>query len=76
VFAPDFGHDTVTDFTPGQDIIQADHNLWATVADLLADAADNGSGGVVVTADAQNSITLNNVTVNQLLQHQNDFHIV
>ena len=76
IFAPNFGHDTVGDYTPGSDSIQADHNLWATVADLLAHAADDGHGNVVVTADAQNAITLNNTSVSVILQHQNDFHIV
>jgi Ca2+-binding RTX toxin-like protein len=76
VFAPNFGLDTITDFTPGADDINVDSSLWATVADLLADAANDGSGNVVITADAQNAITLNNVSLAQLQQNQNDFHII
>jgi len=46
------------------------------VADVLAAAANDGFGDVAITANAQNVITLNNVSVSQLQQHQNDFHIV
>jgi hypothetical protein len=39
----------------------------------LAATHDDGNGAVI-TADAHDSITLKNVTVAQLVQHQGDFH--
>ena len=77
VFQPGFGHSTVTDFGPGQDILQVDHLIFADVATLLAHTADDIHGNAVITADVQNSITMQNVTTSVLhQQHSSDFHIV
>ncbi len=76
VFAPNFGKDKITDFTPGQDVIEIDHSIFANIADLLHSAANDTHGNVVITADANDTITLNNVSVLQLQQHQNAFHFV
>ena len=37
-------------------------------------AEDDGHGNAVIAPDANHSITVNNVTVAQLVQHQGDFH--
>jgi Ca2+-binding RTX toxin-like protein len=76
VFNAAFGKDTITDFHPGQDIVQVDHTVFADVASLLSHTADDGHGNAVITADANNTITLQNVTLAVLHQHQSDFHIV
>ncbi len=75
VFAANFGKDKITDFTPGQDVIEIDHAVFANVTALL-NAATNVGHDVVITADLNDIITLNNVSVSQLQQHQNDFHFV
>ena len=76
VFKPGFGNDTITDFHPGEDIVQFDHTDFADVASVMAHAADDGFGNTTITLDAGNSVVLQNVTVATLLQHQSDFHIV
>jgi serralysin len=76
VFKPSFGHDTITDFHPGEDIVQFDQTVFADVASVMAHAANDGLGNVIIAADAGNSVLLQNMTVATLLQHQSDFHIV
>ena len=78
VFAPGFGHDTITNFQPTTDVLQIDHSVFANVQALLAATQDDGHGNVVViTADAHDlPITLQHVTVAQLQAHQSDFHII
>jgi serralysin len=51
-----------------------DSTIFANVTALLAATHDDGNGNAVITADANDSITLHNVTVAQLQLHQNDFH--
>ena len=76
VFNFGFGHDTVADFNVMQDILQVDHTMFADVAALLAHTADNAQGDAVITVDANDTITLHNVSTATLQQHQSDFHIV
>ena len=76
VFKPNFGRDTIADFQPGQDIFQFDHTIFTTVSDVLSRAVDDGHGNVIVTADVNNTVTIQNVTSTQLQQHLSDFHIV
>lgn len=76
VFHANFGHDTVTDYTPGTDILQFDHTDFADVAALLAATHDNGSGYAVITHDAADTVTLTGVNTATLLSYQNDIHIV
>jgi serralysin len=40
----------------------------------LAAAHDDGDGDAVIAANPNDTITLKNVTVTQLVQHQGDFH--
>ena len=74
IFNPNFGKDSITDFTPGTDSISVDHTVFANVAALLAAAQTSGQD-VVITADLNDTITLKNVSLAQLTAHQGDFHI-
>jgi hypothetical protein len=74
VFAANFGNETITNFHPDTDVIEIDHTVFADIQALLAATHDDGNGNAVITADAHDSITLKNVTVAQLVQHQGDFH--
>jgi hypothetical protein len=76
VFAPGFGHDTITNFEPTTDVLQIDHSVFANVQALLAATQDDGHGNVVITADLHDTITLQHVTLTQLQAHQSDFHII
>jgi hypothetical protein len=68
------GNATITNFHPDTDTIEIDHTVFADFHELLAVAQDDGHGNAVITADAHDSITIKNVTVAQLVQHQTDFH--
>jgi hypothetical protein len=74
VFKANFGHDTVANFHPDTDVIAIDHAVFADFQALLTAAHDDGHGSAVITADPHDSITIKNVTVAQLIQHQGDFH--
>jgi hypothetical protein len=76
VFAANFGHETMTYFHPDTDLIEIDRTVFADVHALLAAAHDDGHGNAVITADPHDSITVKNVTVAELVQHQGDFHFV
>ena len=73
VFKSGFGLDTVTDFTAGADVVEIRDGLFADFAAIQA-ASQQVSGDVVITLDASNTITLQNVTLANL--QQNDFHLV
>jgi large repetitive protein len=73
VFAANFGHDTITLFHPETDVIEIDHTVFADFQALLAATQADGDD-VVITADPNDTITIKNVTVAQLIQHQGDFH--
>ncbi|WP_051909764.1 FG-GAP-like repeat-containing protein [Neorhizobium galegae] len=76
VFTPNFGHDTVTDFSAaGGDIIQFDKAVFANWTQLLSHAAQSGSN-VVITADPNNSITLQSVALSSLQQSNFQFGAV
>jgi hypothetical protein len=74
VFAANFGNVTLSNFDPGTDEIEIDHTVFADFQALLAAAHDDGHGNAVIAADPNDTITLKNVTVAQLVQHQGDFH--
>jgi Ca2+-binding RTX toxin-like protein len=74
IFGQAFGHDTITDFTPGTDVISVNIGSFASVGAILA-AAQTVGQDVVITADANDTITLKNVTIAELTAHQGDFHI-
>jgi hypothetical protein len=71
-----FGKDIIVDFQPGKDVIEIDHSLFANVAALQAAIADDGHGNAVVTADANNTITLAGLSVATATAHLADFHLV
>lgn len=63
VFRADFGHDRITDFTltgTAQDFIAFDQAVFADFNAVMLAAAQNGAN-VVITYDANNSLTLNNI---------------
>jgi hypothetical protein len=74
VFSANLGHETLTNFHPASDVIEIDHTVFADVHALLAATHDDGHGNAVITTDPHDSVTLKNVTVAQLVQHQGDFH--
>ncbi len=78
VFLPSFGKDTITDFTAGpntgpHDLIAFDHTMFADFDAVLAASAQVGSS-TVISFDAQNTVTLVNVSVGSL--HHDDFAFV
>jgi YD repeat-containing protein len=75
VFQPNFGNDTVSNYTPGHDIIAIDHTIFASASAVVAAATEVGNNAVI-HVDANDSITLIGISVATLSQHQNDFHIV
>jgi len=74
IFAPNFGADTITNFTPGKDVIAIDHSIFANAAAALAATSDNASGNAVVHVDASDSITLQGVHTAAL--HLSDFYVL
>ncbi|MFT4129087.1 hypothetical protein [Labrys sp. (in: a-proteobacteria)] len=74
VFKPAFGNDTISDFTAsgtGADQINIDHNVFADWAALLSHTTQSGAD-TIITADANDVITLKNTTVSSL--QQSNFH--
>ena len=71
-----FGKDIIVDFHPGQDVIEIDHSLFANFAALRAAITDDGHGNAVITANANNTITLAGVSVAAATDHPADFHLV
>jgi hypothetical protein len=68
VFAANFGKDVITDFQPigaAHDVIEVSNSVFNDFAVVLAHATQVAAD-VVITADAQNSITLKNVTLANL----------
>jgi Ca2+-binding RTX toxin-like protein len=82
VFNPGFGNDVITDFYTGNisrhhhyvshDTLQFSHDVFSDVSAVLANAVQVGAD-VVITADATDSVTLDNVLLSSLY---NDIHIV
>ena len=75
-FAPGFGRDSVADFQAGQDVLEIDDAIFATIQGLLAHTVNDGLGNVVIAASANDVITLENVTKDALQQHLADLHLV
>ena len=75
-FGTSFGKDVITDFQASgvnQDVLQFSPNTFSSFAAVLAHAAQVGSD-VVITADAADTVTLQNVHLSSL--QKNDIHIV
>ena len=68
-----FGNDTVTDFKVNVDTLQFDSSVFASAADVL-DAAAQVGDDVVITFDASNTVTLQDVVLTNL--HESDILIV
>ena len=60
-----FGSNTINGFTPGQDVIQFNHALFANYAAVLADSQQIG-GNAVITDAQGDLITLTGITPTQL----------
>jgi Ca2+-binding RTX toxin-like protein len=78
VFKPGFGNDTIEDFrTIGsqRDKLQFDVSLLADETHLFANSADT-TDGVLITADAGDTLLIKNTTVAALQSHPEDFHFV
>ena len=78
VFLPSFGNDTITDFAAGpnsgpHDLIAFDHTMFADFDAVVAASAQVGTS-TVITFDAQNTVTLVNVSLGSL--HHDDFAFV
>ncbi|MES1148044.1 MAG: M10 family metallopeptidase C-terminal domain-containing protein, partial [Bradyrhizobium guangdongense] len=71
-----FGKDIVVDFHPGEDNVEISQTAFATFAALQAATADDGHGNAVITADANNTITLMGVSKADVIAHQSDFHLL
>jgi Ca2+-binding RTX toxin-like protein len=71
-----FGTDVVTDFHPqgnSHDVLQFSQSAFSSVAAVLSHAQQVGSN-VVITYNAGDTVTLQNVSLNKLTQ--TDFHFV
>ena len=76
VFAPNLGQVTIANFDPAKDTIQISPSIFANMTALLAATHDDGHGNVVITDAAHDTMTIQHVTVAELLAHQNDFQFV
>ena len=68
-----FGNDTIADFAAGQDHLQIDHTIFGNFAAVQQHMQQVG-GDVVITYDANNSITLHDAVMANL--HASDFLFV
>ncbi len=76
VFTANFGKDFITDFQvsgAAHDVIAFTSDVFADFASVLAHASQVGAD-VVITADANNSVTLKNVAIEHL--NSNQVHII
>jgi Ca2+-binding RTX toxin-like protein len=71
--AVNFGNDTIADFAAGQDHLQIDHTIFGDFAAVQQHMQQVG-GDVVITYDANNSITLHDAVMANL--HASDFLFV
>jgi len=63
----------IADFTPATDVIQFNHNVFADFGQVQSQCQQVGSD-VVITADPNDTITLQHVVLADL--HAGDFHFV
>jgi len=75
VFGTGFGKDSITDFAPGpnsgqHDMVAFDDSIFADFDAMMAASTQVGAN-TVITVDAENAITLMNVSVSSL--HHDDF---
>ncbi len=77
-FNANFGHDTITDFAAGpnsvrHDLVTFDHTIFADFDAMMAATIPIGTN-TVITVDAENTLTLLNVSTSSL--HRDDFAFV
>jgi serralysin len=68
VYLPDWGHDTITNFGAsgsGHDVIRIDDSVFSDWASLLTASSQSGND-TIITADADNTITLQNILLSSL----------
>ncbi|WP_245517728.1 M10 family metallopeptidase [Rhizobium leguminosarum] len=76
IYSPNWGHDTITNFVAtgtAHDTIRIDHSVFADWASLLAASSQSGND-TIITADADNTITLQSILVSSL--QSEDFQFV
>ncbi len=73
VIAPGAASETINGFNLASDVLSFSHTLFTTPASVLADAASDGHGGVLIHQGAL-KIDLAGVSLAQLQQHSSDFH--
>ena len=74
-FAPNFGQVIITDYHPGQDILQIQSLLFGNAKAVIAHATDNSHGDAVITYNAANTITLVGISTAELHQHVATYYI-
>ncbi len=73
VINPGLGSETITGYNPASDVLSFSHTLFANAAGVLAAAANDGHGDVLIHVGAS-EIELVGVTLAQLSQHPSEFH--
>ena len=73
VFSGNIGKDTIADFQASNDVVQLDHNIFSSFADVLAHATQVGHD-VTITFDAADSVTLHDTMLAHLAA--SNFHLV
>ncbi len=76
VFTPHFGADTITSFRlggPHHDTISLPDNAASRLGAILNHATTDAQGDTTLHLNAQNSITIQGVSVAELKQHRGDF---
>ena len=76
VFAPHFGQVSIANFAPATDSIQFDKSVFPNITALVTAIHDDSSNNALITDSAHDTITVQHVTIAQLLAHQSVFHIV
>ena len=75
MFAANFGNDVIKDFAAtgrSHDVIQFSKNVFDSFASVLAHATQVGQD-VVISADADNSVTLKNTKLSAIDRHDFQF---
>jgi Ca2+-binding RTX toxin-like protein len=75
VFDAGFGRVTVTDYRPGEDVLQFERALFPNFRSLVSHTASH-HGGVVITYDPADTIKLDGITKQVMHEHAGDFHFI
>ena len=74
VFGANFGNDHIADFHLG-DTIQIDHTVFASVSAILAALGTDAQGNATITANANETVTVDHVSATLLAQHADAFQL-